>query len=440
MPLPSILMSERLFSHFAAEHLKALREHPSAPKYNFESSDLLTEESLQDVKNFARSTVGEPFWQEGSLPQWMPGFLQRVFRQVPYYREFGDVPVDFAAIPTVDRAELAAEIERFIPDDVKPSELTVYFTSGTSGDKLVVPTEASVSSKVLVLLDRLAGFYGRSLPRGAGKVALAAVFCQAETLTYPSLSHYLEGAATLKVNLHPDSWNKAEDRGRYLTELAPEVITGCPHSLSVLSQVAPGLRPSLMVSSAVALSHGLRQELEEQFQCPVVDVYSLTECKFIAADRGQGMALLCPDLYVEIVDEKGRPLPSGERGEIVVTGGRNRCLPLLRYRTGDYAALRFVGGQPYLSDFQGRAPVEIVNSQGSLISNLDIIGALRDFPLVGFSFSQNADRSFLLRFCGDCPPDKLVEVVSLATGLSGSAEKVESWNGKPQQFRTLNEE
>ena len=427
-------MSELPFSHFAAEYLKALREHPSSPKYNFESSDLLTKESLQDVKDFARSTVSGPFWQEGSLPQWMPGFLQRVFRQVPYYREFGDVPVDFAAIPTVDRAELAAEIERFIPDDVKPSELTVYFTSGTSGDKLVVPTEASVSSKVLVLLDRLAGFYGQTLPRGAGKVALAAVFCQAETLTYPSLSHYLGGAATLKVNLHPDSWSEAEDRGRYLTELAPEVITGCPHSLSVLSQVAPGLRPSLIVSSAVALSQGLRQKLSEQFHCPVIDVYSLTECKFIAADRGNGMALLSPDLYVEIVDSEGRPLPPGESGEIAVTGGRNRCLPLLRYRTGDYAALQFIGGQPYLVDFQGRAPVEIVDSQGSPISNLDIVGALRDFPLVGFSFSQEEDKSFLLRFCGDSKAEQLVEAITGATGLVGSAEKLETWEGKPGQL------
>ena len=38
------------------------------------------------------------------------------------------------------------------------------------------------------------------------------------------------------------------------------------------------------------------------------------------------------------------PVPAGERGEITLTGGFNFCLPLLRYRTGDFASLDFVRG------------------------------------------------------------------------------------------------
>ena len=80
-----------------------------------------------------------------------------------------------------------------------------------------------------------------------------------------------------------------------------------------------------------------------------------------------------------------------------------------------------------------------MDSQGSPISNLDIVGALRDFPLVGFSFSQEEDKSFLLRFCGDTKAEQLVEAITGVTGLVGSAEKLETWEGKPQQFRARNE-
>ena len=44
-------------------------------------------------------------------------------------------------------------------------------------------------------------------------------------------------------------------------------------------------------------------------------------------------------VHVEVLDEGGAPVPDGERGEIVVTVDENPYLPLLRYRTGDHAAL-----------------------------------------------------------------------------------------------------
>lgn len=425
-----------VFSQSSLAHLRQLQEHPHAPKYNFQSSDLLNRATLADVNSFAAETIGRPFWLQGQLPPWMDNFLTDVYSKVPYYREFGDAPREFVSIPTLHRQELCAQIERFVPNDVDPSDLTVYFTSGTSGDKLVVPTEPSVSSKVLVLLERLLSSLGASLPRGPGRVAVAALFCQQETLTYPTLSHYLNGASCVKLNLHPSQWQNTADIGQYLSFLNPAVVTGCPFSLATLTKAAPELRPLAIFSSAVALSEGLRNQLTEVFECPVVDVYSLTECKFVAANSGQGFALISPDIYVEILDSDGRVLPSGERGEIVVTSGRNRFLPLLRYRTGDYGSLGFRGGQPYLNDLQGRNPVNLLDAHGEPISSLDVVHALQPFPIVGFSFRQRNDRSFLLSFCGECRGEELVKSIEEKTGLHGEWEQHAEWDAKPQQFVT----
>jgi len=71
----------------------------------------------------------------------------------------------------------------------------------------------------------------------------------------------------------------------------------------------------------------------------VLEVYALTEAGIIAVKSDRGHAILPHDLYVEVLDDDGVPCPEGVRGEVTLTGGRNPFLPLLRFRTGDFASL-----------------------------------------------------------------------------------------------------
>jgi phenylacetate-CoA ligase len=61
---------------------------------------------------------------------------------------------------------------------------------------------------------------------------------------------------------------------------------------------------------------------------------SLCEC-----DAGAGGHLHDQQLHVEILDDDGKPTPEGEVGEIVATTFGVEAMPLIRYRTGDCAAL-----------------------------------------------------------------------------------------------------
>jgi phenylacetate-coenzyme A ligase PaaK-like adenylate-forming protein len=55
----------------------------------------------------------------------------------------------------------------------------------------------------------------------------------------------------------------------------------------------------------------------------------------ISCEAHEGMHLREDDVIAEIVDEDGRVLPTGERGELVVTTIGMEAMPLIRYRTGD---------------------------------------------------------------------------------------------------------
>ena len=140
----------------------------------------------------------------------------------------------------------------------------------------------------------------------------------------------------------------------------------------------------------------LKRELELRYGCPVIDLYSSTETGPVAFSHpdGDGMLILPHDLYVEIVDSDGMPLRPGEHGEICVSGGRNPYLPLLRYRTGDYASIASDSmGRPCLYGLQAREPVSFVADDGAVISMIDVSRIIREWPLVQHEFRQNSDLS-----------------------------------------------
>jgi phenylacetate-CoA ligase len=81
--------------------------------------------------------------------------------------------------------------------------------------------------------------------------------------------------------------------------------------------------------------------IEEAWGAKVYSTYGVTELanSLCECEAGVGGHLHEEQLYIEVLDEAGHPVPDGEPGEIVATTFGVEAMPLIRYRTGDCAAL-----------------------------------------------------------------------------------------------------
>ena len=389
------------------ETLRWLSEHPAAPRYNYACGDMLTPESLARVKAYAAEQDAHPPGWDGQ-PAWLEEFARRCLRDVPFYRAYGGWSGDFTGLPTCDRHDLAAQPWAFVPDDQPLDDLLMYYTSGTTASKMWVLSDPESTSKYLVALERALALFGLRFQHRS-PVALALVGQQENTLTYPCTSSYLDQAGYLKLNLNPAEWRRPEDREEFLDACDPEVYSGDPLAFLELAKLDLKTRPRALVSTSMALLPGLRARLESRFECPVLDVYSLCEARCLAVDTGTGHQLLTNDLFVEILD-----------GEVVLTGGRNPFIPLLRYRTGDYASLEMRGRTPVLVGLEGRQPVRFVTPDGRSINNIDVTEVMKPFAIPQFHLHQERDGRLTFRYEGEGLSER--DLRAALEGLLGPVE------------------
>jgi phenylacetate-CoA ligase len=383
--------------------LSFMREHPHAPIYRNESGNRLRAEDVARVREAEREVLAATIdWQPSHPPAWVGDFVRHCLDTVPLYRSYGLPSAEFSALPTINRADLGADIAQFVPDNVDTTRLINFRTSGTTGHPLLLASDPVVAAGYLAYHKRALRRVGVELRAGRGQVGVVLLGLQSVCFTYVSVTPTMDEAGLAKINLHPADWREPQDRAKYLDALAPEVIAGDPISFTELLELDVRVRPRALLSTSMALLPALRARLTQRFACPVLDLYSLNEAGPIAVDpTGEGThVLLQHRMYVEILDAEGRNVPTGTRGEITLTGGFNFCLPLLRYRTGDFASLERRGPDLVLVGLEGRPPVRYRTTRGEWVNNIEVTHALRPLPLAQFTLHQNPDGSLRFRWRG----------------------------------------
>jgi phenylacetate-CoA ligase len=419
-----------LLSDAGRRMLDFLREHPRAPVYRNHSGNRLNASDLAFVRRESASVLAsEVGWPRNGHPGWLADFVAQCLRDVPRYASYAPHPTApapvFEELPTTRRADLGHDIAAFVPDSISLERLINFQTSGTTGHPLVIPSHPRVAAGYLTYHRRALRRFGITLSAARGQVGVVLLGFQQTCFTYVSVTPELDEAGLAKINLHPADWRDPSDRAPYLEALAPEIVAGDPISYAELLRLAPAIRPKALLSTSMTLLPGLRRKLEDAFACPVLDLYSLNEAGPVAVfdPASDGHVLLQPRLYVEILDPAGHPVPSGERGEITLTGGFNFCLPLLRYRTGDFASLDFVHGEPVLRGLEGRPLVRFRRPDGAWLNNIDVTHVLRHLPLSHFTLHQRADSSF--EFFAEGPARSLVDARAALASLLGPNARID---------------
>lgn len=424
-------------SHDGQRMLDFMLGHPCAPVYRNRSGNRLQAHEVEAQRAYEREVAAAPVgWMPGAVPNWVPAFMADVFARVPHYRALGSPPRFLEDLAPVTRADFAADIAQFVPDHVPLDRMINFRTTGTTGHPLLLPSHPVVAA-------RYAAYHKRALRRvriepthGRGQVGVVLLGYQRRCFTYVSVTPATNESGLAKINLHPDDWRHPDDRALYLDALAPEIVAGDPISFAEYLKLPLTRAPRALISVSMTLLPGLRERLEARFGCPVLDIYSLNEVGPVGVFDAilGGHLLLQPRLYVEILDRAGCPVPAGETGEITVTGGFNFCLPLLRYRTGDFASLGFSDEGPVLLGLAGRRPVRYL-ARGAWINNIDVTHSLLPFPISHFNVHQRADASVVLRLAPDALPQAGAARAALAS-LFGQPVTVEvlQADGKTLQY------
>jgi acyl-CoA synthetase (AMP-forming)/AMP-acid ligase II len=181
------------------------------------------------------------------------------------------------------------------------------------------------------------------------------------------------------------------------------VVPSLGAMLATLGRRNPGSTPAvrMFTNTGAALPAATIEGLRESFPgARVVRMYGITECKRVTImppdqdrERPDAVGLPLPGTEVLILDADGRPVPTGEVGEIVVAGpnvmaGYWRAPELtartyrpapetgeIRLHTGDYGLLDDDG---YLY-FEGRRD-DMFKRRGARMSTVEIEAAAMDVP------------------------------------------------------------
>lgn len=311
-------------------------------RYGPRSGVLLAETLSRDTWNAEQWKV----WQE----EHVAGTLRHAAVSVPYYakqwgtrRRRGD-RVSYERLenwPVLDRETVQREPRAFLSADASRWRLFRESTSGTTGTPLEIWKSRDSLQHLYALAagrirewngvsrtDRWAALGGRLIvpvrqrrpPFWVWNAALRQLYMSTYHLSRDLIPHYLEALVRYRVTY----------------------VAGYTSALHTLASEALRLgRTDLRLRVAIAHSEPLHDDqrlvISRAFQCPVRHTYGQVENVTAGSTCAAGRMHLWPEVgFVELLED-GRPAAAGTLGELLGTSLLNQSMPLIRYRTGDFA-------------------------------------------------------------------------------------------------------
>ena len=183
---------------------------------------------------------------------------------------------------------------------------------------------------------------------------------------------------------------------KQINRIKPRLILSYTNSMEELTRFIKDhhlivYSPPAIMTAAGVLYPEVKKTIEEVFNTRVFNRYGSREVSDMACncEKDEGLHLVPPLHYIEIVDDRGLPQKPGMSGNIVVTLLSNYTMPLIRYQIGDRGVLSEKKcscgrGWPLLKEVEGRFNSSFRNKFG------DFINAGSFYPL--FYYKDNIKR------------------------------------------------
>jgi phenylacetate-CoA ligase len=163
-----------------------------------------------------------------------------------------------------------------------------------------------------------------------------------------------------------------------------------------------------LMACAGTVTEDFRAQCQSVFQCRVHNKYGSRDCADIACecDRGR-LHIYTNNVFVEIVDERGNSVPSGQPGRILITLLGNDDFPMIRYEIGDVGAVDdgtcdCGRAFPLLRNLEGRNVEFLLTNQGAYVSPVFIrhlIGVVHNPGVLRrFQLTQDSLETYTLQF------------------------------------------
>ncbi|MFD0977215.1 phenylacetate--CoA ligase family protein [Salinimicrobium gaetbulicola] len=177
----------------------------------------------------------------------------------------------------------------------------------------------------------------------------------------------------------------------------------------ILKDVNPNLKLCIVTSEMFFEED--KKLLEKQFGVPVVNEYGASELGLLAFQNPQGEWVLNSEtMFVEVVDEKGKVVPHGEQGRIVITSLYNKAHPFIRYEIGDTGSMspKSTFKKPILQDLLGRTNDVAVLPSGKVVPGLTFYYVTKsviekDGFVKEFIVQQTAPGAFKISYVSEDP-------------------------------------
>lgn len=276
---------------------------------------------------------------------------------------------DLATLPFTSKDDLQLRNADFLC--VEKTEVREYTaTSGTMGK----PVSIALTENDLRRLAYNEAQSFRNLSAGPGDIFQLALTLDRQFMAGMAYYSGLRDLGAASVRTGPGLPIQQLETAERLSTTGIVVV---PSFLLVMAAQATSSASNSSIRRALCIGESLRdadfspnalgRQIAEAWPgLQLFSTYAATELQtaFTECEAGKG-GHLQPDLiYVEIIDDEGTPLPDGVPGEVVVTTLGIEAMPLLRYRTGDIAALH---SEPCSCGRKSKRLGPIVGRKGQMI-------------------------------------------------------------------------